>query len=81
LRIRSRVTVPTYRHNPGGLAAVLGSARLAHRLLIGALLLAGATDPGAFARRMGPLVPLVLLANTLPLTSDELGAGRRTSWT
>jgi uncharacterized membrane protein YbhN (UPF0104 family) len=73
---RALETVRAYRRNPGALAAALGIALLAHGLLIGALLLlATATDPGAFAWQMSLLVPLGLLANTLPLTPGGLGVG------
>jgi hypothetical protein len=69
-------TLSALRRAPRTVAAALGLSLLAHTLAVGiVLLVAQATNPGGAAREMSLLVPLGLIANTLPLTPGGLGVG------
>lgn len=69
-------TVHAYRQNAITLLAAVGISLLAHTMSIGVLLLmAVATNPSEVKWEMSLLIPLGMLANTLPLTPGGLGVG------
>lgn len=69
-------TIHLYRHNKGTLLAAGLISLINHTMTVGVMLLiAKATNPDGFAWAMSLLVPLGLLANTLPLTPGGLGVG------
>lgn len=69
-------TMGLYRRHPGRLAAALAVTLLSHSLGVAVLLLLGwLVSPGSFSWEMGVLIPLGLVANSLPLTPGGLGVG------
>jgi glycosyltransferase 2 family protein len=69
-------TIHLYRHNKRTLLAAGMISLVIHTITVGVMLLiAKATHPDGFEWAMGLLVPLGLLANTLPLTPGGLGVG------
>jgi len=69
-------TLSAFRRTPGTLAAALGISLVAHTIGIGIILLvAQTTNPAGAVWEMSLLIPLGLIANTLPLTPGGLGIG------
>ncbi|HWP45487.1 MAG TPA: lysylphosphatidylglycerol synthase transmembrane domain-containing protein [Blastocatellia bacterium] len=69
-------TVHICCRKPGALLAATGISLLAHTLsIVVILLVAWAMIPAGFAWRMSIMIPLGLLANTLPLTPGGIGVG------
>ncbi len=69
-------TIHTYRHHKFAMMAALGISIAAQGLsLVAMLLIAQATNADGYAWRMLVVIPLGLVANTIPLTPGGLGVG------